>query len=286
MSETERQAREERVREHYDAPPELFAHFLDTTLNYSTAFFAEPGMSLDAAQQAKLAAYADWLQAGPGKRLLDAGCGWGPLCLHLAGRGAIVTGLTLSPNQAAYANRRAAETGLADRVTVLCRPLLEHPLEDASLDGVSFIGSIIHMRERREVFARTAAALRPLGRLVVSETYFPDRGGDARGAGRTSRSSRYVLSDTFGFTHMTALSDELEAMEDAGFRTLRVEDSTDHYVRTLEAWLDRLRLARRDVDRLQPGAYHDLRLYLEVARTSLRRRTTLQYEIVAERSGA
>lgn len=280
VGQEDRQEREAMVREHYDEPPEIFASFLDKDLNYSAAFFTRPGMTLDEAQREKVATYAEWLQARPGGVFLDAGCGWGPLCLHLAiAHGARVTGLTLSPNQAAYANRRAQAEGVASRMQALVQPFLEHPLEAASLDGVSFIGSIVHMRERQEVYRRVAEALRPGGRLVVSETYAPSRNDQAL----QSRPARFVLNETFGFTHVTALSEELGAIEDAGLEVLRVENSTDHYFRTLEAWLPRLRAARTRIEAIRPGAYRGLRTYLELGRTSMRRHATVQYEIVAER---
>lgn len=279
----DRRDREALVREHYDAPPDLFACFLDTAMNYSTAFFSRPDMNLDEAQETKNGAYAEWLLARPGGRYLDVGCGWGALCLHLAAKhDAMVTGLTLSPNQAGYGMMRAKEEGLSPRVNILVRPFLEHPLSPASLDGISFIGSIVHMQERAEIMRQVAEALRPGGRLVISETYQPDR----EGTGLNSRASRFILKHTFGFSHVTTLSDELAAMEDAGLRVLRVENSTDHYVRTLGDWIARLRAAQTRVDTIRPGAYRDLRTYLELGRSSFRYGTMVQYEIVAERPAA
>lgn len=280
MSAVDRHRREALVRQHYDEPPEMFECFLDRWLNYSAAFFTRPGMSLDEAQWEKMSCYAGWLQARAGSVLLDAGCGWGALCLHLASEhGALVTGLTLSPNQAAYALRQATAAGVRDRVDVWVRAFLEHPLEPSSLDGVSFIGSIVHMRERGDIFRRVADALRPGGRLVVSETYSPSRDMSIF----ATRPARFVLGDTFGFTHVTALSEELAAIEDAGMRVLLVRDSTDDYIQTLEAWLGRLRSSRAEIEAVRPGSYRRLRAYLELGRLSMRRRTTLQYEIVAER---
>lgn len=74
-------------------------------------------------------------------------------------------------------------------------------------------------------------------------------------------------------------------MEDAGLRVLAVEDSTAHYVLTLEAWIERLRAARDQVEAIRPGSYRSLRAYLQLGRLSFRRDTMRQYEIVAKRVG-
>ncbi|MDA8192900.1 MAG: class I SAM-dependent methyltransferase [Thermaerobacter sp.] len=283
MEDQDRHGREALVREHYDEPPELFACFLDTAMNYSTAFFPDPATTLDEAQQIKLRKYADWLAAKPGGHYLDVGCGWGALCLHLAAHhNAQVVGLTLSPNQAQYGSERAREEALSDRVALHVKPFLEYPEVEAGYDGISFIGSIVHMRERSEVMRRAARGLRPGGRLVISETYLPDR----KRTGLDSRSSHFILEGIFGFSHPTTLSDEIAAIENAGLRVLQVEHSTEHYVRTLQEWIARLRVARDRVEAIQPGSYRRLRTYLGLGHSSFRAGTMLQYEIVAERSDA
>src|SRR5256885_270364 len=53
------------------------------------------------------------LQAG--ERVLDVGCGWGAWAIHAASRhGVHVTGITLSPPQAAEAHKRADAAGVGD----------------------------------------------------------------------------------------------------------------------------------------------------------------------------
>jgi cyclopropane-fatty-acyl-phospholipid synthase len=60
----------------------------------------------------------DRLQLKPGDRLLEIGCGWGTLAIEAAKRGAEVLGLTLSTEQKAWAERKIAEQGFADRVEI------------------------------------------------------------------------------------------------------------------------------------------------------------------------
>jgi cyclopropane fatty-acyl-phospholipid synthase-like methyltransferase len=101
-----------------------------------------------------------------------------------------------------------------------------------------------------------------------------------------TRASNFILRYIFAYSQATTLSEELQAMENAGLRVLRVENSTADYVRTLEEWLIRLRRTRDTVESVQSGAYRDLRRYLELGRASFRYGTMLQYEIVAERPRA
>ena len=54
-------------------------------------YYAEPGATLEPAQQAKLELVCRKVDLRPGMRLLDAGCGWGSLALHAeAGLAAVV----------------------------------------------------------------------------------------------------------------------------------------------------------------------------------------------------
>lgn len=108
------------VAHHYDLTPAIYDLFLDTDRQYSCAYFADDGMSLDAAQAAKKAHIARKLLISPGMRVLEIGCGWGGLALTLArDHGARVTGITLSQEQLAIARDRAAAAGLADRVSAV-----------------------------------------------------------------------------------------------------------------------------------------------------------------------
>src|ERR1019366_481190 len=104
------------VAHHYDLDGRLYSLFLDADRQYSCGYFQSPDQSLDDAQLAKKRHLAAKLRLDPGKRVLDIGCGWGGLGLYLAEiGGADVTGITLSHEQHAIANERAAEKGLSER---------------------------------------------------------------------------------------------------------------------------------------------------------------------------
>jgi len=104
---------------HYDLGNDFYEQWLDRTMSYSSALFADPiseQESLEAAQHRKVSALLDRLDLRPGSSLLEIGCGWGGLAeIAAAGYGADVTGITLSVEQKAYADARIAAAGLSDR---------------------------------------------------------------------------------------------------------------------------------------------------------------------------
>ncbi|HEX8573962.1 MAG TPA: cyclopropane-fatty-acyl-phospholipid synthase family protein [Allosphingosinicella sp.] len=107
------------ISHHYDLGNDFYRAWLDEGMTYSSAVFAEPGQSLEDAQANKLALLLGRLQLKPGHKLLDIGCGWGSLAEAAArDHGAKVTGLTLSAEQKAYAERRLEAAGLAGRCSI------------------------------------------------------------------------------------------------------------------------------------------------------------------------
>ncbi|MDQ6523853.1 class I SAM-dependent methyltransferase [Nocardioides sp. LHD-245] len=122
------------VAHHYDLSNELFTAFLDPTLSYSSALFADLDTAatedLGTAQHRKIDRLLDRAGVGPGTRLLEIGTGWGELAIRAAARGATVRSITLSVEQQALARERVAAAGHAERVRVdLCdyRALLDEP---------------------------------------------------------------------------------------------------------------------------------------------------------------
>src|SRR6185295_12713885 len=110
------------VAHHYDLDGRLYSLFLDADRQYSCAYFETPETSLDDAQLAKKRHIAAKLRLGHDQTVLDVGCGWGGLGLYLAELGgASVTGVTLSSEQHAIANERAAEKNLSQRARFLLK---------------------------------------------------------------------------------------------------------------------------------------------------------------------
>lgn len=103
------------VRAHYDFGNEFYGEWLDPGFTYSGALFADGDADLGRAQARKYDRVLDRLDGR--ERILELGCGWGGFAERAADRGHAVTAITLSPNQAAYADARLdgrAEVRLRD----------------------------------------------------------------------------------------------------------------------------------------------------------------------------
>jgi len=104
---------------HYDLGNDFYELWLDRTMSYSSALFADPAdrtESLESAQHRKMTALLNRLDLKPGSALLEIGCGWGGLAeVAAAEYGADVTGITLSVEQKAWADERMIKAGLADK---------------------------------------------------------------------------------------------------------------------------------------------------------------------------
>lgn len=109
------------IERHYDLSNDLFGEFLDPTMSYSSAWFPDhidspDDLDLQKAQERKIDGVLDYARVGPGTRVLEIGTGWGALAIRAAQRGAEVTTITISREQAELARQRFDEADLGDRI--------------------------------------------------------------------------------------------------------------------------------------------------------------------------
>jgi cyclopropane-fatty-acyl-phospholipid synthase len=267
----------ETVRHHYDVSNEFFALFLDESMTYSCALFADGAETLEEAQFAKLDLVCKKLGLEPGKRVLDIGSGWGSFGIHAAREyGARVTGITLSPPQAELANRRAADAGVGDRAEFRVQDYRE--LGDERFDAISSIGMIEHVGEPNidEYAACIAGAMEPDGRVLnhgitwtEAETHI---GADF--------SERYV----FPGGEIPPLSRVLLAFERAGLEPLHVENLHRDYIETLRHWAERLDQNLEEAERLAGAERLRVwRLYLRAARNGFETGLTSLHQTMLSR---
>jgi cyclopropane-fatty-acyl-phospholipid synthase len=104
------------IASHYDLGNEFYRHWLDSGMSYSSALFASNAQTLEEAQNTKLDRVLDLLDLSSGQHVLEIGCGWGSFAERLLERtDCTLTGLTLSVEQLAYAQRRLCARGLSER---------------------------------------------------------------------------------------------------------------------------------------------------------------------------
>src|SRR5438093_1204494 len=105
------------IHHHYDIHTDFYKLWLDPQLLYTCAYYPSPSDSLEDAQVAKMHYVCRKVRLQPGEQVVEAGCGWGALALHMARHyGVRVRAFNISHEQIVYARRRAVEEGLSHRV--------------------------------------------------------------------------------------------------------------------------------------------------------------------------
>jgi cyclopropane-fatty-acyl-phospholipid synthase len=165
------------IMAHYDLGNDFYKQWLDPTMSYSSALFTgDTEQSLQAAQLAKYRRILRRLNARPGQRVLEIGCGWGGFA-EVAAReaGLDVLGVTLSPAQLDYARSRMSKAGLNDRVSLeLCD---YRDLRGEQFDHIVSIEMFEAVGERwwPSYFKTLARMLAPEGRAVVQSITIDDK---------------------------------------------------------------------------------------------------------------
>ena len=224
------------VAHHYDLSDELYDTFLDPDRQYSCAYYADPGNSLEQAQADKKAHIAAKLYLKPGHRVLDIGCGWGGTALYLHQvAGVDVLGITLSEEQLKVARRRAEEAGVADHVKF---ELIDYRHLEGQFDRIVSIGMFEHvgLAHYEEFFGKCRELLKPDGVMLLHTI----------GKLGTAAKSPDPFTDKYIFPgyYLPSLSDMCSASERMRLISSDVETLRLHYAYTLREWLRRFTAAR------------------------------------------
>lgn len=119
MNRNSRSGSKKNIHAHYDLGNAFYDRWLDPSMTYSSARFATPDTSLEAAQREKYASLARMMDLRPGQSVLEIGCGWGGFAEFAAREiDARVTGITISRQQYDFARQRLFNAGLSDRADV------------------------------------------------------------------------------------------------------------------------------------------------------------------------
>ncbi len=158
------------IHAHYDLGNGFYRLWLDDSMSYSSAWFgANQHQSLPDAQFAKINRALDQVQAAPGQRLLEIGCGWGALCDQaVSAHGLHAVGVTLSREQLAYAQSRVpgADLRLQDY----------RDITDAPFDAICSIEMLEAVGQSYwpEYFNTLHRLLKPGGRACVQTIVIDD----------------------------------------------------------------------------------------------------------------
>jgi cyclopropane-fatty-acyl-phospholipid synthase len=257
------------VRFHYDLGNDFYALWLDRQMVYSCAYFPTGSEDLNVAQVAKLEHICRKLRLKPGERLLDIGCGWGALVRHAVEQyGVEALGITLSEEQARFANRAFAERGISERCRVEVRDYRNLPAQPA-FDKIVSVGMFEHVgRERLATYFDTGfRLLRPGGLFLnhgITWVAAPTRGRRPRLKPRWHwREGKFMDRYVFPDSDLVTLDLVVGAAERSGLEIRDVENLREHYAMTLRHWVQRLeRAANQAVALVGEQVYRTWRLYM------------------------
>ncbi|MEP7031147.1 MAG: cyclopropane-fatty-acyl-phospholipid synthase family protein [Pseudolabrys sp.] len=259
------------VAHHYDLDGRLYSLFLDADRQYSCAYFEYPGQSLDDAQLAKKRHIAAKLKLERDKRILDIGCGWGGLGLYLAEfGGADVTGVTLSEEQHAIANERAAEKGLTEHARF---KLQDYRDAQGPFDRIVSIGMFEHVGVNHydTFFNKSAQLLDKDGVMLLHSI------GRSEGPSRTNP---WIAKYIFPGGYIPSLSEVMASIENAGLLVTDIEILRLHYAETLRHWRERFLAHREEVERIYDMRFVRMwEFYLAASEMSFREQNLMVFQI-------
>jgi len=225
----------EAIHHHYDVSNLFYSWVLGPSMAYTCAVFPDAEASLETAQYNKFDLVCRKLGLQPGMTLLDIGCGWGGMVMHAAEHyGVNAIGVTLSKEQAAFAQNAIKERGLEGRAEVRFSDYRDVP--ESNFDAISSIGLTEHIGRENypSYFAFGYSKLKPLGRMLNHTITRPD--DSEQSYSKNGFINRYVFPDG----ELSGPAHIMSVMNSAGFEIRHEENLREHYALTLKYWCENL----------------------------------------------
>lgn len=232
------------IHQHYDLGNDFYSLWLDRQMSYTCAFFPAPDMTLEQAQIAKMDLVCRKLRLRPEETVVEAGCGWGALALHMAQHyGARVKAFNISREQIAYAKARARALGMERRVE-----FIEDDYRNISgrYDAFVSVGMLEHVGPSHydELGHLIGRCLASNGRGLLHSI----------GQNQPTALNAWIEKRIFPGAYPPTLREMVAILEPQAFSVIDVENLRLHYALTLEHWLRRFERASGRV-----GAMYDER---------------------------
>jgi len=151
------------IDQHYDLGNDLYEAFLDKRMLYTCGYWNDTAQNLEEAQEAKLDLSCKKLHLKPGMKVLEIGCGWGGFAKFAAEKYQVeVTGITISKNQKAYAEKVCKDLP----VKIL---LQDYRDVEGQFDAIVVMGMVEHVgfKNYRTIFDVTSQCLKKDGLFLL-----------------------------------------------------------------------------------------------------------------------
>jgi cyclopropane-fatty-acyl-phospholipid synthase len=263
------------IHRHYDLNTDFYRLWLDPQLVYTCAYYSSPSATLEQAQAAKLDYVCRKVQLQSGERVVEAGCGWGALALHMAKNyGVTVRAFNISREQIVFARRRAKELGLSHRVE-----FIEDDYRNISSECDAFVSVGMLEHVGREHY-------RDLGSIIHRSLAKTGRGLlHFIGRNYPRPFSTWTRKRIFPGAYAPALGEIMQIFEPWDLSVLDVENLRRHYAKTLEHWLARFDKSEQQISEMfSPEFMRRWRLYLAGSVAGFRVGTLQLFQIVFARN--
>jgi cyclopropane-fatty-acyl-phospholipid synthase len=216
------------IHYHYDIPADFYGLWLDRQMVYTCAYFPQQSTSLEEAQASKLDLVCRKLWLRRGETVVEAGCGWGALAIHMAKYyGVYVRAFNVSHEQIEFARTRAKREGLSSRVEFVeddYRNISGHYDAFVSVGMLEHLGPGYYPKFARVVHNSIGNYGRGLLHFI--------------GRNHPQPLSAWIRKRIFPGAYVPVLREVAAALEPYDFSLLDVENLRPHYARTLECWLE------------------------------------------------
>jgi cyclopropane-fatty-acyl-phospholipid synthase len=230
-------ASRENIHHHYDLGNDFYALWLGDTMAYTCAYYPTAQATLEQAQIAKMDHVCRKLRLKAGDTVVEAGCGWGSLAMHMASRyGAKVRAYNISTEQIAFARERVGKLGLTDQVEFVQD---DYRNISGQFDVFASVGMLEHVgRSYYQDLGRIARrSLTAAGRGLIHSI----------GRNRPAPLDRWIERHIFPGAYAPSLGEMMAIFEPNDFSVLDVENIRLHYALTLRHWLERYTAAEQQV---------------------------------------
>jgi cyclopropane-fatty-acyl-phospholipid synthase len=227
------------VHHHYDLGNSFYQLWLDRELVYTCAYFADPEMSLEDAQVAKLDLVCRKLRLRPGESVVEAGCGWGALAMHMARHyGVKVKAFNVSREQLRYARERASRDGLSGLVEFIDD---DYRNVSGEFDVFVSVGMLEHVGVQH--YQSLAEVLRRCLKRTGGRGLLHFIGRDV-----PRPLNAWISRRIFPGAYPPTLAEVArQILEPGGMSVIDVENLRLHYRETLAHWSQRFAAAREQV---------------------------------------
>ncbi|MFC5232008.1 cyclopropane-fatty-acyl-phospholipid synthase family protein [Pseudonocardia zijingensis] len=268
------------ISHHYDVSNRFYEWVLGPSMAYTCAVFPTKDATLEEAQAAKHELVAQKLALKPGMRLLDVGCGWGGMVMHAAAEhGVKALGVTLSRNQAEWAQAEIERRGLGDLAEV--RHLDYRDAPESEFDAISSIGLTEHIGKANlpGYFTSLYERLKPEGRLLnhcITQPHTP----------LTRRLDPFIARYVFPDGQLEPVGHLISVMNDSGFEVRHEENLREHYALTLKGWCENLEEHWEEaVGEVGLGRARVWRLYMAASRLGFERDNIQLHQVLGVKLG-